>query len=65
MDSQCDYLVLDTPKDHDEDNSESDCELCNDPIRHVVRKWNRGPIRVSLKQAIAGSMVPYLDAGVS
>lgn len=65
MDSQCDYLVLDTPKDPDEDNSESDCELCNEPIRHVVRKWNREPIRVSLEQAIAGSMVPYLDAGVS
>lgn len=65
MDSQCDYLVLNTPKCADVDEIESDCKLCNEPIRYVVQKWNRGSIRVSLEQAVAGAMVPYLDTGVS
>lgn len=65
MDTQCDYLVLGIPKDPDGDDIESDCELCKGPISHGIWTWNRGPIRVSLEQAVEGSMVPYIDAGVS
>ncbi|KAL3977643.1 CD58 antigen [Sarotherodon galilaeus] len=68
MDSQCDYLVLDIPKgpeDDDDDDDDVDCELCKEPIRQGFYKWKGGTICVSLDQAAAGAMVPYVDAGIS
>lgn len=68
MDSQCDYWVLDIPKGPKEDENEDDdvdCELCKGPIRQGSYEWKGRPICVSLDQATAGAMVPYVDAGIS
>lgn len=67
MDSQCDYLVLDIPKGpkEDDDDDDVDCEVCKEPIRQGFYEWKGGAICVSLDQATAGAMVPYVDAGIS
>lgn len=67
MDSQCDYLVLDIPKGpkDDDDDDDVDCEVCKEPIRQGFYEWKGGAICVSLDQATAGAMVPYVDAGIS